>query len=131
DTAAGVEVVVHRIEKMLAMLGNLRQRGILARIKVAGGTRGSRGQLIKALSGNPFIAFEEAIELFQANVDFLDPCLAVVDRATIVGREQEEPDGFGSMPLKQLTEGAGAFGLTHFAGFLSLLVTRARIACGA
>src|SRR6185295_14765825 len=90
---------------------------------VPAAARGRRRDIVKALPCDARIALEEAIELFEPDGFFLDPFLAVVDRAAVMRRNQEEADGFRRVALEQIAEGARPFRLADLAGLLGALIT--------
>ena len=61
------------------------------------------------------VAFEEAVERFEADAGFFDRRLVEQHRAAVVGAEQEEADAFAALALDEVGEAAGAFGAAHFA----------------
>ena len=90
--------------KPLAQFGELLQRRIVARIERAGGSRGGRIELVITLPGDTLEPFEELIKRVDAAGRFGQQLFAVLDRAAIVRREQEEANRLGGVPLEQFGE---------------------------
>ena len=77
-----------------------------------------RRQAVETLAGDPLVALEEAVERLQAGADLPDAGFAEVDRAAVMGREEEEPDRLAGELLEHVAEGAGALGLADLARLL-------------
>ena len=77
-----------------------------------------RGQSVEALAGDPLEPLEEAVERVHARLDLAEPLLAEVDRAAVVGREEEEADRLAGELLEHLAERRRALRLADLADLL-------------
>ena len=82
---------------------------------LAGVASCGRFEGVEIFAGDAGVAFEEAVERFEAFAGFFDGGFVEEDRAAVVGAQQEEADAFAALAFDEVGQAAGAFGAAHFA----------------
>ena len=83
---AGIEVVVHRGQELLAMFGDLFEQRRAAGIEFTTADRG--GELVKPLAGQLGEPLERPVKRLQSALDLVEPIGPEVDRPAIVAGQE-------------------------------------------
>src|ERR1017187_3805223 len=87
DPPAGIEIVVHGLQELGAMLGDFAEQGgsLVREFAAADGC----GELVESLAGSLREPLERAVKRLQAAIDFVEATRPEIDRPAIMARKKQ------------------------------------------